>query len=55
MFQFTICDIIFGIPIKKENIDLLNFIIIIGKQYINKMRTQNQELKFNNFPKILKQ
>ena len=53
-FQFTICDIIFGILIKEENIDLPNFIIIIGKWYINKMRTQNQELKLNYFLKLLK-
>ena len=50
----TICDILFGIPIKEENIDTINFINLLGKWYINKTRTQNKPLAFNEFLQILK-
>ena len=52
-FKFTIFDVIFGIPHKEENIDLFNFIILIGKWYINKIRTRNQPLLLNNFDMII--
>ena len=46
-FEFTICEIIFGIPIEKdENIDLLNFLILITKHYINKTKTEEKSLYF---------
>ena len=50
----TICDILFGIPIREENIDLINFINLLGKWYINKARTQNKPLSLYEFLKILK-
>ena len=39
-FNLTICEIIFGIPIKNDdNIEMLNFLLIITKLYINKTKS----------------
>ena len=49
-FPFTICEIIFGIHISKDcDIDIMNYLILIGKWYINNMRNNETELFFITF------
>ena len=49
-FPFTICEIIFGIHISKDcDIDIMNYLILIGKWYINSMRNNETELFFITF------
>ena len=47
-FSFTECEIIFGIPLDKNNIDLkiINYLILFGKWYINKCRSSNRNVYF---------
>ena len=54
-FNFTICEIIFGIPISyNPTINAINFIIILGKWYINNVRTLNKTISFPPFLKLIK-
>ena len=54
-FNFTICEIIFGIPISyNPTINAINFIIILGKWYINNERTSNKIISFPPFLKLIK-
>ena len=43
-----------GIPINTDNHNLLNFIILIGKWFINQCRTANKPIYFIPFLMILK-
>ena len=52
--NLTICEILFGIPIQDEGIKPINFIILMGKWFINKRRTDEKPLNLNTFFKILK-
>ena len=54
-FRLTICEIVFGIPIdQNQAIRAINFIILLGKLFINNSRTQNQQLIFKTFLRFLK-
>ena len=54
-FNFTICEIIFRIPISHNPaINAINFIIILGKWYINNVRTSNKIISFPPFLKLIK-
>ena len=54
-FRLTICEIVFGIPIdQNQAIQAINFIILLGKWFINNSRTQNQQLTFKTFLRLLK-
>ncbi len=49
-FPLTICEIIFGIPEEKNSdLKIINYLILTGKWYINKMRTNNTELYFISY------
>ncbi len=44
-FPLTICEIIFGFPEQNSSdIEIINYLILTGKWYINKMRTNKTEL-----------
>ncbi len=46
-FRLTLCDVLFGIPIKNDtNIQILNFLILISKWYINNTKTKKEPLYF---------
>ena len=46
-YNFTICEILFGIPGNNSvDMDIINFLILIGKYYINKTKVQNKDLYF---------
>ena len=55
-FDFTVCEIIFGIPnINNQNeIDIINFLILYGKWYINKIKTEGKPMYFINFIELIK-
>ena len=54
-FNLTICEIIFGIPIfHNQSIAAINFIILLGKWYINNVRSLNKPLNFLNFLRLVK-
>ena len=55
-FTLTICEVLFGIPISNNvDIEIINFLISIGKWFINQMRTNEWPLYFINFLHIAKQ
>ncbi len=54
-FPFTICEIIFGIGITDDiNIDIINFIILLGKWYIHKTKSDEKPLFLLNFLKLIR-
>ena len=55
-FPLTICEVLFGIPISNNiDIEIINFLISIGKWFINQMRNNEWPLYFINFLHIAKQ
>ena len=55
-FDLTICEVIFGIPISyNPTINAINFLIILGKWYINNVKTLNKELSMSSFLKFVNQ
>ena len=51
---FTICEIIFGIHIEHDNIiNFVNYIIILGKWYINNCRMNAKTIQINEFQQIV--
>ena len=54
-FELTVCEVIFGIPdTKNPDINILNFLILMGKWYINKCRSKDNQIYFFEFLTILK-
>ena len=54
-FNFTECEIIFGIPFNNDPIlEIINYILIIGKWYINHMKTIAKNVTIFEFMKTLK-
>ena len=58
-FNFTICEIIFGFfrtSFTDEYVQFVfNYIILLGKWYINKQRSNNQRIEFPNFICLVKE
>ena len=54
-FEFTVCEILFGLP-KNNYVDtkLLNFLILMGKWYINKSKSNKNQIYFFEYLVILK-
>ena len=53
--DLTVCEIIFGINIlNNDSIDAINFLILIGKLFINKSKTNEELLYFIKFIALLK-
>ena len=53
--KLTVCEIIFGICIENnDSFDMINFIILIGKNFINKSRSNGDALYFIKFLSVLK-
>ena len=49
-YQLTECEILFGIPNSNTvDLDILNFLILMGKKYINKQKTGNKDIYFLEF------
>ena len=54
-FGFTTCEILLGIPFETDPVLLaLNFIILLGKWYINKRKSADQNIFLTEFLAILK-
>ena len=55
-FSFTECEILFGIPIDHNNVDIqiINYFILLGKWYINKCKSLNLNLYFIELLQLLK-
>ena len=53
-FEFQECEILFGIPFKRDTfLEFLNYLIILGKWFINKVKTNNKSLYFMNFLHVI--
>ena len=53
------CEVIFGLC-EASHTDgciefVFNYIILLGKWYINKSRSNNQRITFSNFPSLVKE
>ena len=54
-FKLVECEIIFGIPSNNSvDINIINYIILLGKWYINKTRARGNHLYVFEFLKILR-
>ena len=54
-FELTVCEILFGVPTDNYvDTRLLNFLILIGKWFINKRRTKQTSIYFIEYLSILK-
>ena len=53
--DFTVCEILFGMCIEdNESFNIINFLILLGKQFINKSRTNKEPLYFYKICIVLK-
>ena len=53
--DLTVCEILFGINIQNnDGIDAINFLILIGKLFINKSKSNEEPLYFIKFLTLLK-
>ena len=56
--EYSACEILFGIGLNCEklsaNDEIQNLVILMGKWYINKTRTENNPLLFRHFVGLLK-
>ena len=54
--ELTVCEIIFGIPAyNNPDLKLINFVILIGKWYLNHSKTQNKSIYFLDFISLIKE
>ena len=53
-FEFTVCEVLFGFPKHVLDSDLLNFLILMGKWYINKNKSEEKPLMLFEFLVIIK-
>ena len=54
--NLTVCEILFGICIdNNDSLTTLNFLILIGKHFINRSRNNNDPFYFINFLSLLKE
>ena len=54
-FELTLCEILFGIPTNHySDTRILNFLILIGKWYINKSKTKQTPIYFIEYLSILR-
>ena len=54
-FNFTICEVLFGIPISNtKELDITNFLLMIGKWYINQCRMDESPIYFINYLYIVR-
>ena len=55
-FHFTVCEILFGLPLVEDPLlEVLNYVIILAKNSLNNKRNHNKELVFLEFMYILKE
>ena len=55
-FDLTICEVLFGIPIyNNKDINIINFLIMIGKWFINQCRMNETPIYFINYLYIVKE
>ena len=55
-FPLTVCEVIFGIPNSADsNIKLINFLIIITKWYLNKMKSESKQIYFITLLSIIRE
>ena len=48
-YKFTVCEILLGIPIDINDTKLINFLILLGKKFINNKKGQKQPIYFFEF------
>ena len=55
-FELTVCEILFGIPMNNNYDDsrLLNFLILFGKWYINKRKSNQNPIYFLEYLTLIK-
>ena len=55
-FNLTVCEVIFGITFSNDSLmQIVNYIIILAKHFINKQRHNGKKLTFHSFIYILKE
>ena len=55
IFELTVCEVIFGIPTNNNSyLKIINFLILIGKWYLNNSKTNNKNIYFIDFITLIK-
>ena len=55
-FNLTVCEVIFGIPFSNDSLmQIINYVIILAKYFINKQRHNGKKLTFHSFIYTLKE
>ena len=53
--ELTVCEVLFGLPTNNNpDLKLTNFLILIGKWYLNNSKTQNKPIYFLDFITLIK-
>ena len=54
--ELTVCEVLFGLPAyNSPDLKLINFLILIGKWYLNHSKTQNKTIYFLDFISLIKE
>ena len=54
--ELTVCEVLFGIPSNNNpDLKIINFLILIGKWYLNNSKTQNKPIFFFDFISLIKE
>ena len=54
--ELTVCEVLFGPPThNNSDLKLTNFLILIGKWFLNNTKTQNKPLYFLDFISLIKE
>ena len=55
-FHLTVCEVIFGIPFSNDSLmQIIYYVIILAKHFINKQRHSSKKLTFHSFIYTLKE
>ena len=55
-FELTVCEVLFGLPTyNNQDFKLINFLILIGKWYLNNSKTQGKPIFFFVFIILIKE
>ena len=53
-YVFTKCEILFGIPIYNTDFKMINYLVLLGKWYINQCKNASQPIFFITYIEIIK-
>ena len=53
-FKFTVCEVLFGLQLGEDPaLHILNYVILIGKWFLNNKKTENKTVHFSEFLELI--